>query len=285
MKFHHSVALTALVGGVVLSVLLYLTVLVRPKTKAPVEEVLLCDYAHRGLHDGQIPENSLAAFARACEAGVGIELDVRLSRDGVVMVFHDETLLRMTGEEGKLSGLDRARLQTLTLGESEETIPTLEEVLRLVDGRVPLLVELKGKSPNAALCKAVGELLETYEGPYCLESFNPLLLRGMRKRLPKAPCGLLYTNICRDKKRYSPAHLAIASMSLNFLARPQFIACNQADRDSLPVRIAADLYGVPRFLWTVDTEEALRKAHERGENAIFEHLPPTAIDETSTKKP
>lgn len=272
MKWNDSIifACSAVLGGLLLAALLYLTVLVRPKTKSTVDGVLLCDYAHRGLHGGEIPENSLKAFACACEAGVGIELDVQLSRDGKVMVFHDATLLRMTGEEGRLCDRDCAELQGLSLQGSDQTIPTLEEVLRLVDGRVPLLVELKGETRSTALCEAVGTLLEAYEGPYCLESFNPILVRGMRKRLPDAVCGLLYTNLCRDRRSASPLCLAATSMVCNCLAKPHFIAYNQRDRGSIPVRLATGLYGASRFVWTVKSEEALQEAHARGECAIYE---------------
>ena len=273
MKYTHFIPLLVVLGGLILLAFLYLTVLVRPRGMSLADASLLCDYAHRGLHGAAIPENSLAAFDRACEAGVGIELDVQLSCDGVVMVFHDFDLRRMTGEEGKLCRWNSAALQRLSLQDSEQTVPTLEEVLRLVDGRVPLLIELKGETHSAALCKAVGDLLETYEGPYCLESFNPFLVRGIRKRLPEAFCGLLYTNLCRDKKSASPLCLAATSMVCNCLAGPHFIAYNQKDRHALPVRLAAGLYKAPRFVWTVSSEEALRDAHERGECAIYEIKP------------
>lgn len=265
--------LSAALGGLILSALLYLAVLVRPKTGFPVDGGLLCDYAHRGLHDAAIPENSLAAFGRACEAGVGIELDVRLSRDGVAMVFHDATLTRMTGAEGALCDWDCADLQALSLWGSDQTIPTLEQVLCLVDGRVPILVELKGETSGTALCEAVGALLENYPGPYCLESFNPFLLRGIRRRLPHAWCGLLYSNQCRDRKSLSPLCLVGTAMLCNGFSKPHFVAYNQKDRSALPVRIVAGVYKIPRFVWTIRSEEALREAHARGEWAIFEFTP------------
>ena len=132
----------------VISVVIYFLVLVRPPKKTAPDESLKCDYAHRGLHDDSAPENSLQAFENACRAGYGIELDVQLSRDGVVMVFHDYSLLRMTGCDKKLSELDATELTALSLKNTAETIPTFEQVLSLVDGRVPLLVELKGVDPG-----------------------------------------------------------------------------------------------------------------------------------------
>lgn len=261
-----------LIGSMTVVWQIYLLFLVRPRARAPKNSSLLRDYAHRGLHGGEIPENSLTAFEKACEAGCGIELDVQLSRDGTVMVFHDYTLARMTGREGKLKELDAAELQSLSLNGTTETIPTFAEVLALVDGRVPLLVELKGENLDTSLCEKVASHLAAYKGPYCLESFNPLLIGKMGKYLPEAYRGLLYTNVCRDKKKYTPLNLIITAMLLNGVAKPHFIACNYEDRNALPVRLTTQLYSAPRFVWTVRDTEEFARAHELGEHAIFENL-------------
>lgn len=261
----------SIVGGLLLvGFLIYLFVLIRPKRTAPPSPTLLCDYAHRGVHNSEIPENSISAFARACEKGYGIELDVQLSRDGEVMVFHDSTLIRMTGCEHRLCELNVEELRALRLAGSNEQIPTLAEVLALVDGRVPLLVELKGETTDTSLCPRVAALLRNYSGNYCIESFNPILVHTMKKLLPNAFCGLLYTNVCREKKRYSLLNLALTAMALNFLARPDFIAYNQVYRHALPVRITTGLYRAPRFVWTVRTKAELETAKQLGECPIFE---------------
>ena len=267
-----------IVGIVLLSLLLllslvYLLILVRPRAGAPGKAELLCDYAHRGLYGSAIPENSLAAFARACERGVGIELDVQLSRDGVVMVFHDDTLQRMTGCKGRLCEYDAATLQGLSLAGTEQGIPTFAQVLALVDGRVPLLIELKGESFDTSLCPVLASLLREYEGAYCIESFNPLLLRRMRQCLSGAFYGLLYTNVCRDKKKRSVLNMLLTCMSLNALARPDFIAYNQVDRGALPVRLTTGLYGAARFVWTVKPDDAIYTSHRADEHLIFETEP------------
>lgn len=255
----------------VLCVLFYLAVLVRPRGKNPSNISLLCDYAHRGLHGGSVPENSLAAFERACEEGFGIELDIQLSRDGEVMVFHDYSLARMTGCDKKLCDLNASELSRLSLAGTNQTIPTFSRVLELVGGRVPILVELKGENLDTSLCKKAAEILKDYGGDYCIESFNPLLVRNIKKYLPDAFCGLLYTNVCREKKSRNILNVALTWMALNFIARPNFIAYNQYDRHSLPVRITTGLYKkTPRFVWTVRTEEELDTAHSLGEYPIFE---------------
>lgn len=266
------VALYILLGVLCTLMLLYLFLFVRPKGKKPADPRLLCEYAHRGLHGENIPENSLQAFAKAVEQGFGIELDVQLSSDGVVMVFHDYSLARMTGKEEKLKNLTAEELQALSLAGTEQTIPTFREVLELVDGKVPLLVELKGEDLNSALCPKAAELLKGYQGPYCIESFNPLLVKNIKKHLPEAYCGQLYTNVCRDKKKYSPLNMILSSMGFNFLARPNFIAYNYKDRNSLPVKLATRFYKAPRFVWTARTKEELSLCRENGEFAIFENL-------------
>ena len=260
-------------GVFLLIAAVYLLVLVRPRGRQPADKSLLCDYAHRGLHGHGIPENSLTAFEKACAVGYGIELDVQLSRDGEVMVFHDYTLTRMMGVEKKLCELTAAELKALSLGGTEEAIPTFAEVLALVNGRVPLLVELKGENLDTSLCEKVAAHLKEYPGAYCLESFNPLLIGKMGKYLPDAYRGLLYTNVCRDKKKYSLLNLIITAMLLNCMAKPHFIAYNRLDRGALPVRITTGLYRAPRFVWTVRGEAELEQAHALGEHPIFEELP------------
>ena len=263
--------LSSLLGLALILLAVYLLVLVRPtrhvKNPSPA---LLCDYAHRGLHGNGVPENSCAAFELACQEGFGIELDVQLSSDGVVMVFHDASLKRMTGVEKNLSELTAEQLQVLSLAGTDQTIPTFEQVLSLVGGRVPILVELKGETTNTALCEKVASLLSAYSGEYCLESFNPLLIGTMKKFLPSAFRGLLYTNVCRDKKKSSALNLALTAMALNVLAKPDFIAYNQADRESFPVRLATKFYQTPKFVWTVRTADGVAKAHKLGEYPIFE---------------
>ena len=163
--------------------------LIMPRLKYPPDlTFIFCDYAHRGLHSvrkGQareatkIPENSLAAFELAVRANYGIELDVRLTRDKKVVVFHDENLLHMCGVDKKVSELTLSELKTLRLADTDQTIPTFEEVLRLVDGKVPLLVEVKSDTvKNASLCIRTAKLLDFYSGPFAIQSFNRLFSGG-----------------------------------------------------------------------------------------------------------
>ena len=224
-----------------------------------------------------MPENSLAAFTQAVDAGFGIELDVQLSADGKVMVFHDYTLNRMTGQDGKLCEHTAAQLQALFLSGTDQTVPTFEQVLALVNGKVPLLIELKGEDLNTALCKKTADLLKNYRGAYCIESFNPLLIRAMRKQLPAAFYGQLFTNVCRDKKKFTLLNALLSCMTLNVISQPNFIAYNHKDRRSLPVQLTTRFYRAAKFAWTVTDRPQLDQAHALGECAIFEGISPEEL--------
>ena len=176
----------------------------------------------------------------------------------------------MTGREEKLCELSSEELESLRLGGTDQCIPSFENVLRLVDGRVPILVELKGENFDTSLCPRVAEILKGYNGDFCIESFNPLLIKEIKKYLPSAFCGLLYTNVIRDKKKRSFLNVALSSMSLNFLARPNFIAYNKLDRDAFPVKLTTKFFCAVRFVWTVKGEEEINCAETLGECLIFE---------------
>lgn len=234
-----------------------------------IKDSLCVNYAHRGLWGGDAPENSLVAFDRAVKAGFGIELDVQLSRDGEVMVFHDYTLNRMTGGDGKLCDLTTDELGRLCLGGTNENIPTLREVLAVVDGRVPLLVELKGESLDAELCPKVYNIMKEYKGEYVVESFNPMLLRGYKKIAPEVKRGQLVTVLCKEKKR-SVLNFLLDNMLFSFLARPDFVAFDLKHGNSAPIVIATGLWKLEKFVWTVRTREDVESAKKYNAKMIFE---------------
>ena len=270
------ITLLIILGVCLLLGLIYLLVLIRPRARKPSNEALLCDYAHRGLHGGEIPENSLAAFEKACEAGFGIELDVQLSRDGTVMVFHDYTLARMTGREGKLKELDAAELQSLSLNGTTETIPTFAEVLALVDGRVPLLVELKGENLDTSLCEKVASHLSAYKGTYCLESFNPLLIGYVKRKRPEYKRGQLVTILKKkDANQPFPVRFMLSHMLLNFISRPHFIAFDMMKKPTVGILAASSVLGAKKFAWTVRSAEDYNSLKERGILSIFENFTPS----------
>jgi glycerophosphoryl diester phosphodiesterase len=129
--------------------------------------------AHRGLHDAARPENSLAAFEASAQAGHPIELDVHLTADGHAVVFHDDDLPRMTGRPGRVADATLAELRALPLLDTDERIPSLDDVLALVHGRVPVLVELKARAPYGPLEQAVRDRLRRRPGAYAVQSLDP----------------------------------------------------------------------------------------------------------------
>ena len=239
-------------------------------------DILRVDYAHRGLFGDGIPENSLAAFDAAASAGFGIELDIQLSRDGEVMVFHDYSLERMTGHDSKLCELTLSELKSLNLGQNEP-IPTLDEVLALVDGRVPLLIELKGESTGSSLCQKAAEKLDKYNGTYCVESFNPLLLNKYKKLRPRVSRGLLYTRFGRSKKTFA-LDILLTSLVFNFIASPDFIAYDINYPDIFALRMCRALFHPALFVYTIRSRDDYDKVKSAGRSPIFEGFIPSDID-------
>ena len=252
--------------------------LVMPRvTMKPDMRRVLTDYAHRGLFDNAegVPENSLSAFKYAVDRGYGIELDLQLTADGKAVVFHDYTLKRMCGEDVRLSSLTLDELKKYRLLGTGCAIPTFEEVLSLVDGRVPLLVELKGESGNDELCSAVADLLDGYDGAYSVESFNPLLLRWFKKKRPDTIRGQLVTNLVKSKSKGNILrNIMLSGLFANFLSRPDFIAADEKYLRDISVRVCTSLFGARLFVWTVRKKEHFDINRENGDFSIFEGFEP-----------
>lgn len=231
-------------------------------------------FAHRGLWDERIPENSLTAFGAAVDAGFGIELDIQLSSDGRVMVFHDYDLERMTGERGKLGEKTFEELRELRLRGTDERIPTLEEVLALVAGRTAILIELKGECRDVSVCRAADVILRDYAGPYLVESFNPKLLSWYKKNRPDVTRGILSTRVCKEQKKVTPLNILLDMLWLNPMARPHFIAYDIRYGQRLPVFIAVRVFRKIPVVWTVRNMEDYKALDARGIHAIFERIRP-----------
>lgn len=249
--------------------------LIAPRARRAAVQPFLRPYAHRGLWNAEVPENSLAAFRLAAEQGFGIELDVQLSSDGEVMVFHDYTLERMCHVDKKLSELTAAELSAITLANTAEHIPTLKEVLAVVAGRVPLLIELKGENGNTALCPALVAVLAEYEGSWCVESFNPLLLAWFKRHRPLVVRGLLSTNLIKEKKNGSRVlNFALSALWLTFLCRPQFHAWDHKYPRRLALRCGIALFGAASLVYTVKANEDYASHMKKGQYPIFDGFVP-----------
>lgn len=233
-------------------------------------------YAHRGLHGENAPENSLSAFKRAADEGYGIELDVRLSRDGELVVFHDDSLERMTGVCGNVNEYSKDELVNMKLLNSGEGIPTLDEVLSLVDGRVPLLIEIKEAKGSLDVTKSLCERLKSYTGEYIIESFNPFAIKEVRKKLPSAIVGILSEHFTASNNMRTGTFYLLQSMFLNILSRPDFVAYNHRHTKFLPFRLARS-FGCVCLAYTVKSEQEEARALESSfDGVIFEGYTPAS---------
>ena len=234
--------------------------------------------AHRGLHDetAGVVENTPAAFEAAAEAGYGIELDVQLTADGEAIVFHDTSLERLTFSGGNLNQMTAADLQALPLKNTTDRIPTLEAVLAQINGRVPLLVELKSFSPNpTALEQRVAEILADYNGPFAVQSFNPRSVEWFAKNQPKWVRGQLGMKYKAGEFPQISAvnRFVLSNLLLSGLSRPDFIAFEWSALPSIAPGFARWL-GLPVIAWTLKQAADWDQTRSYANNLIFEGFHP-----------
>jgi glycerophosphoryl diester phosphodiesterase len=228
-------------------------------------------YAHRGLHGAGVPENSRAAFAAARAAGHGIELDVQLSADGEPFVFHDLTLERLTDERGPLADFTGKELTAIRLSGTAETIPPLSDVLNLVDGRVPVLIEVKspGRSVNM-ICLGVRRALEGYRGAVGVMSFDPRIGAWFAEHAERIPRGLVMT-LKPPAKRFDPLRTSVTVALALHTAKPDFLA---VDIECIGTAVPMELrkLGMPVVTWTVRTAAQERLALAHADEIIYEKI-------------
>lgn len=274
MKFVLGIVIVILV----LAVLYLLAIMPRMFGRPDRRPFLKVLYAHRGLHDnrGSAPENSMEAFRRAVEAGYGIELDVQLTKDKVPVVFHDFTLKRVCGMEGKVKDYTYEELQQFSLCESGEKIPTFQAFLELVDGKVPLIIEYKIPGVDVEVCRLADQLLQGYQGLYCMESFNPMAVLWYRRHRKEVMRGQLSQAHLREKEGGYPKILLFALQHLlfNFLTAPDFIAYNHKYYKDLSRSLCRYLYGSTAVAWTIRSQEELDQRRKDFDMFIFEGFEP-----------
>lgn len=282
------IALLWIIDLILLLVALYL-LLIAPSLDAPDSAADLMGwlYAHRGLHDMRrgVPENSMKAFKHAVDAGYGIELDVHPTLDGQLVVFHDADLKRVCGVPVRVADVTYEQLTAFPLPDGS-VIPLLADVLALVDGRVPLIVEIKhygNATHNASLAV---KALRHYRGPYCMESFHPLAVRHVRKNAPGVVCGQLADgNPWKPGEMKRVTHFAMKHLLMNAVSRPHFVAY------SYPADQCPGMWLMKRFFrpvlcaWTIRDQATLDDALEAYQMPIFEGFLPQPLDETSEAQP
>lgn len=228
--------------------------------------------AHRGLHNETMAENSISAFKNAIEKGYAIELDVQQIADGTVVVFHDDSLQRITGQDGYLKNIPTEKdLVNYKLDNTEDTIPTLKEVLDVVGGATPLLIEVKNSGKVGSLESAVVELLKDYQGEFAIQSFNPYVLSYFKTHAPTFLRGQLSGSFKQDKMGWI-TKAVLRSMFFNKrISEPHFISY---EVEALPNRYVRKYKALPLLAWTVRSQEQYHEAIKHCDNIIFEGFTP-----------
>lgn len=246
----------------------------------PLPEVFIrIPIAHRGLHSPGVPENSLAAAQAAIDAGYGIEIDIQPTVDGVPMVFHDYDLSRLAGDQAYIVDITPEDLAGFTLLNTDHKIPSFAELLRLVAGQVPLLVEIKDQDGRLGdqigeLHRRVAEALQGYDGPVAVMSFNPHTVAAFHEIAPDIPCGLTTCAFPEDDwPMIDPAtRESLAAITDYDRSGACFISHDKGDLGN-PRVDALKSQGVPILCWTVRSPEQEAEARRIADNITFEGYP------------
>lgn len=226
--------------------------------------------AHRGLHNADLPENSLGAFENAIENGYSIELDVRTIDDGTVIVFHDNSLCRLTNSDGYACNLNINTLKDYNLLNTEYKIPTFEKVLEYVNGRVPILIETKNEGKVGELESKVVEMLKNYKGDIAVQSFNPMSMGYFRENAPHILRGQLASYFTKSEVSGGFKRYFLKRLKLNNISVPDFISYNA---EYLPNKYVTRTK-LPVLAWTIRSNADMERVLPHCDNIIFEKFIP-----------
>ena len=236
-----------------------------------------CKYklAHRGLHNEIFPENSLGAFENACTYGFAIELDVRLTSDGTPIVLHDPNTLRMCGVDKNIREVSVDELSDYRLNKTKYSIPTLHEVLDLVNGKVPIMIEIKPASKKDKVEEKVYNVIKDYKGDIAVKSFNPLSMIWFKKHAPKVLRGMLSSYFSEVEDLPYLYKQIIKKLTLFKLVKPDFISY---DHNDLPNKYVSKR-NVPVLAWTIVSKDIENQVMKLANNVIFEgYIPDSPIN-------
>ncbi len=260
----------------IMTLYLYL-IMPRILNKRDFSKFINRDYAHRGLHDNKsaAPENSLKAIRKAVDLGYGIEFDIQLSKDDIPVVFHDFNLKRVCRLDAKVEDLNYSELIELKLFNSSERVPTLTEVLEIVDGKVPIIVEFKSnKNTDTKVCDIAAPLLDEYKGDYMIESFNPFPVLWYKKNRPGVIRGQLSSNFLKERKNSFILDFMLTNLMFNFLNKPDFIAYHHPDKNNLSLFVNKFLFRTLTVTYTVKSQDEYEKNKDFFDLLIFEGFIP-----------
>ncbi len=228
--------------------------------------------AHRGLHNGIYPENSLGAFQNAIDHGFAIELDARLLSDSTIVVIHDQTTGRMCGVDKDLSELTIADLKDFRLSTSDYVIPTLKEVLDLVNGKVPVMIELKPTRKHHQFPQKMYDCIKDYKGDLAVKSFDPFMMIWFRKNAPHVIRGMLASIYNMDSYLSKFSKRIVSRLYLYRFVKPHFISYNHLN---LPNKYVSSK-NIPVLAWTITTPKIEEQALKHADNVIFEDYIPSS---------
>lgn len=255
-------------------VILYLWLIAPRRAHPDASQLTGRLYAHRGLHDGNrtIPENSLAAFQKAIDAGYGFELDVQLTADNILVVHHDGNTRRVCGVDTEIKHTNYADLPQLPDG---TPIPTFQQLLTLVDGKAPMIVEVKPYGKPRENAAATHMALQSYQGPYCVESFHPLSVRYFRKHAPQIIRGqLAMGGPFKPSEADLITHFMLKNLLVNVFSRPHFVAYDCANDHNLSMWLMKHLFHSLLAAWTVRDQRLLDYTRPAYAMPIFELFTP-----------
>lgn len=228
--------------------------------------------AHRGYHSGKsLPENSLASFQAAIDRGLPIELDVQLMGEETALVFHDKTTKRLCGDDYSVKILSESNRKKLRLYETDEIVPTLDETLEFVAGKVPILLEIKSDTKDYLIEKAVSKSLIPYKGEVAIQSFNPYSLMWLKENHPRLPLGLL--GMAPGQYQMSPImEQVLGNYLMTPKIQPDFYGYDLNDVDRPIIQMWRIIRNVPLLAWTVRSDQQWEKIRHCVDNIIFENI-------------
>lgn len=237
--------------------------------------------ANRGLFGDKIPENSLAAFKNAVKNKLAVEIDVTCLADNTPVAFHDAKLARMTGKDGFISNSAYEDISKLTLAGTKEKIPTLKEVLDVIEGKVPALIQIKNFGKVGVIEKAVWKVLQDYSGEYAIESYNPYTLEWFKKNAPKVKRGQL-ASYFKDKEITGISKWSLKRMRFNKkISEPNFIVY---DANDMPNKFVKKYIGeIPVLTCSIRSEDEEKRLSPFVDNFLFDSYTPKKLQKEETK--
>lgn len=230
--------------------------------------------AHRGLHDISkgIPENTIIAFDQAINNNYAIELDVHLLKDGTLIVFHDDTLKRCCNIDKKIKDMSYEEISKLTIFNTEHKIPTLEDVLSYIDGRVPLIIEIKTDKSTRKICPKLAKLLKKYKGKVAVKSFSPAIIYWFKRYFSDIPRGLLTANFDTEKKFKLIKKVFLSSLMFMPLCKPDFLSVQLNMLKSKKIKRIKREQNLPILGWTFRTKLDKINYEHFCDSYIFENI-------------